>query len=42
MKLEPKDLEAWVAYFKLLAEIEARLNEDNAKIEETSGGSEGL
>jgi hypothetical protein len=37
MTLETQDLEALLVYFKILAEIE----EENAKIKKTSGGSEG-
>jgi hypothetical protein len=41
MKLDPQDLEAWLAYFKLLIEIEQSLEGENVKIEKT-GGSEGI
>jgi hypothetical protein len=37
MTLEAQDLEALLAYFKILAEIE----EENARIKKISGGSEG-
>jgi hypothetical protein len=39
--MDPEDLDAWVNYFKILIEIEQRLESDDATIEQTSGGSEG-